>query len=433
MKVRRRSWAVGLIVALVRGGAVVAGLVAAGAAAAAGTVCRGQLIDGESGQPIAGALVTADTAVVQTDPQGAFEIETAASRLLVRAVGYARRTIDAAELGPSGAQVALVPFTPKALYLSFYGIGSTALRETALALIERTELNALVIDVKGDHGKIPYQSSVPLAADVGAQRPRTIADIGRLLDSLHARGIYLIARIVVFKDHPLAMSRPDLAVHRVGGAVWRDREHLAWTDPFLEAVWDYNIDIAEEAARSGFDEIQFDYVRFPDAKGLVYAKISSQESRVAAIAGFLQKARARLTRYNVFLAADVFGYVCWNLNDTAIGQRLEDLAPTLDIVSPMLYPSSFQFGIPGYRWSVAYPYEIVYLSLGRAQQRTGLPPSHLRPWLQAFRDYGFDRRVFGATEIRAQIDAAENAGTNGWMLWNPHNVYSAAGLHRDAE
>jgi hypothetical protein len=130
----------------------------------------------------------------------------------------------------------------------------------------------------------------------------------------------------------------------------------------------------------------------------------------------------------VFLSADVFGYVCWNLNDTMIGQRLEDLAPLLDYVSPMLYPSSFQFGIPGYRFPVAHPYEIVYLSLERAQQRTGLPSTRFRPWLQAFTDYAFDRRAFGEAEIRAQITAADRFGSHGWMLWNPHNVYSPDGL-----
>jgi hypothetical protein len=130
----------------------------------------------------------------------------------------------------------------------------------------------------------------------------------------------------------------------------------------------------------------------------------------------------------VFLSADVFGYVCWNVNDTMIGQRLEDLARLLDYVSPMLYPSSFQFGIPGYRLPVAHPYEIVYFSLERARERTGLAPSRFRPWLQAFRDYGFDRRAFGEAEIRAQIAAAERFGSDGWMLWDPQNAYTADGL-----
>ena len=126
---------------------------------------------------------------------------------------------------------------------------------------------------------------------------------------------------------------------RAGGAIFRDRERLAWTDPFNTEVWDYNISIALEAARLGFDEIQFDYVRFPDSPGLKFSKPTDMKSRLAAISGFLAEARRRLTPYNVFLAADIFGYVTWNLDDTHIGQRLEELAPIVDYISPMLYPS----------------------------------------------------------------------------------------------
>jgi hypothetical protein len=140
------------------------------------------------------------------------------------------------------------------------------------------------------------------------------------------------------------------------------------------------------------------------------------------------EARRRLIPYNVFLSADVFGYVCWNLDDTGIGQRIEDLFPALDYISPMLYPSSFQYGIPGYRNPLANPYEIVHRSLEQAKERTKLPSVRFRPWLQAFRDYAFDRRSFGAAEIRIQIDAAETFGSAGWMLWDPRNAYTAAGL-----
>jgi hypothetical protein len=207
---------------------------------------------------------------------------------------------------------------------------------------------------------------------------------------------------------------------------------LAWADPFQREVREYNVELAVEAARHGFDEIQFDYVRFPDAKGLVFAGPNTAEARVRAIQEFLVEAKQRLAPYNVFLSADVFGYVCWNRDDTGIGQVLERLAPELDYVSPMLYPSSFQFGIPGYRNAVQHPYEIVYLTLARAKQRTGLPGARFRPWLQAFPDYAFDRRRFGAAEIRAQIRAAEAAGCNGWMLWNPSNTYSRDGLEPSA-
>jgi hypothetical protein len=252
-----------------------------------------------------------------------------------------------------------------------------------------------------------------------------------LISTLRARGIYTIARIVTFKDNPLALARPDLAVRTRNGTIWRDRERLAWTDPFKQEVRDYNIAVAIEVAKSGFDEIQFDYLRFPDARGLVFSQPNTENNRVKAIAEFLQEAKTRLRPYNVFLAAAIFGYVCWNLDDTDIGQKLEELTPYLDFTSPMLYPSGYQFGIPGYRNPVAHPYEIVSLSLKKAKERTGLPSTRFRPWLQAFKDYAFDRRPFTGQEIRAQIQAAEDFGANGWMLWNPRNVYSGEGLRKE--
>jgi hypothetical protein len=193
-------------------------------------------------------------------------------------------------------------------------------------------------------------------------------------------------------------------------------------------VWDYNIAVAVEAAAAGFDEIQFDYVRLPDTAGLTFAQPATLENRRAAIAGFLREARRALTPWNVFLAADVFGYVCWNTGDTHIGQQLEDIVSLVDYVSPMLYPSSFQYGIPGFRNPVEHPFEIVARSLDRALERTSVAPVRYRPWLQAFGDYAFDGRPFTNGEIRSQIDAAERFGSGGWMLWNPRNRYSGADL-----
>jgi hypothetical protein len=392
----------------------------------------GQVLDAVTGRPIAGAFVTVDGALARSDEQGAFESRSEGALLRVRASGYRRAEVAARELTGEGAAIRLEPFVPKALYLSFYGIGTSALRTSALRLIEETELNALVIDVKGDRGMVSYRSASPLASRVRAQDTITIPDAKAQLAALKQAEIYSIARIVVFKDDRLARARPELAVKGPAGAPWRDREGLAWADPFQREVREYNVELAVEAARHGFDEIQFDYVRFPDAKGLVFAGPNTAEARVRAIQEFLVEAKQRLAPYNVFLSADVFGYVCWNRDDTGIGQVLERLAPELDYVSPMLYPSSFQFGIPGYRNAVQHPYEIVYLTLSRAKQRTGLPGARFRPWLQAFPDYAFDRRRFGAAEIRAQIRAAEAAGCNGWMLWNPSNTYSRDGLEPSA-
>ena len=177
--------------------------------------------------------------------------------------------------------------------------------------------------------------------------------------------------------------------------------------------------------------MQFDYVRFPDTKGLVFSVPNNEENRTKAISGFLSEAKKRLAPYNVYLAADIFGYVCWNTNDTDIGQKIEAVSAIVDYISPMLYPSGFQYGIPGYRNPVAHSYEIVNLSLKRAMERTNLSPTRFRPWLQAFKDYAFDRRHFTAAEISDQIKASDESGSNGWMLWNPRNIYSQSGLKRE--
>lgn len=398
----------------------------------------GKIVDAATGSAIAGATVTLGDNLTRTDGSGSFHVDGIATELHVRAPGYRASSIAVSKLSASGGAVHLEPFEPKALYLTVYGIGSKVLREGALKLIREGDANALVIDIKGDRGLINYPSAVPLATSAGARSLTTIPDLASLVRSLHASGVYTIARIVVFKDNPLATARPDLAVKLNGGRVYHDREGLAWTDPFQSDVWNYNISIAIEAARAGFDEIQFDYVRFPDsAQALRLAKPVTQTSRVEAIAGFLSEARRRLAPYNVYTAADFFGYVCWNPNDTGIGQRLSELSQSVDFLSPMLYPSGFQYGIPGFKNPVAHAYEIVRMSLDQARRRVGISPKRFRPWLQAFRDYAFDRRAFDADMVAAQIRAAKDFGSNGWMLWNARNNYEGLGLatadHRDKE
>jgi len=392
---------------------------------------KGKVIDLLTKRPVAGALVTLKNDIEWTDENGIFHMKIPGEKVEIKAHGYMRaRQVIHLPLNTSPHEINLVPFSPKGLYLSFYGIGDRTLRESAFRLIEETEVNSLVIDVKGDRGMIPYKSSIPLASEVGAQQIITVRDMSSLMKSLKEKGIYTIARIVVFKDNLLALKRPELSVRTQSGQTWHDRENLAWVDPFSKEVWDYNIDIAIEAAQYGFDEIQFDYVRFPDASAPRFSMPHTEENRVKAVSGFLKEAKERLMPYNVFLSADIFGYVCWNLNDTEIGQKLEDLVSSVDYLCPMLYPSGFQYGIPGYRIPVAHPYEIVYLTLKRAQERTRLPSVRFRPWLQAFRDYAFDRRYFKGKELQDQIHAAREFGSQGWMLWNPQNNYSEEGLKK---
>jgi hypothetical protein len=390
----------------------------------------GVVMDAAANKPLAGAIVTLDgKEVVHAGADGSFAIRPGVCRIAARAHGYSRAEQAVENVkGNKRLEIRLNPVQPKALYLTVYGVGSRSLRESALKLIDTTELNTLVIDVKGDRGFIPYKSDVPLVSSIGGQKTILVKDIKGLVKTLKDRGIYTVARIVVFKDNLLGTARPELAVKTAQGAVWRDRENLVWVEPSMKEVWDYNIAIAVEAAQNGFDEIQFDYVRYPDRKGLKFSIANTEENRSKAISGFLAAAREKLAPYNVFVAADIFGYTAWNLDDTQIGQKIDQIGASVDYISLMLYPSGFQFGIPGYRNPVANSNRIVYLTLQRARERTQLPPVRFRPWLQAFRDYAFDRRHFTGREIREQIKASEDFGSNGWMLWNPRNIYTKEGL-----
>ena len=387
----------------------------------------GQVLDAASKDPIPDAIVTVGDRVTRTDVAGRYHLDGPApdGKVAGRAIGYGRAQVAAT--GETAPDIELTAIRPKALYLSFWGIGSRVLRHAALDLADRTDLNALVIDVKGDKATIPYPTGVAMAREVGANKVITVKDMPAQLAEFKAKGIYLIGRIVVFKDDLLAIAHPELAVHLNGG-LFKDREGLHWVDPSRQEVWKYNLAIAAEAAAMGFDEIQFDYVRFPDKRGVQFSVANTEENRVKAISGFLAAARERLVPFNVFVGADLFGYVAWNENDTDIGQTLAATAPHLDYLCPMLYPSGFQFGIPGYLNPVANSYHIVNLTLKQAVNRAKISSLRFRPWLQSFRDYAFDHRKFGAEEIGQQIKAAEDVDCNGWMLWNPRNSYSDAGL-----
>ncbi len=388
----------------------------------------GKVVNAQTKEPVEAAVVTLGAEVARTGPDGTFRLEGSGDTLKLRAPGYARRELPTSELSGPAPEIPLNPFKVKALYLSTYGFASKSLREAALEVIDKNHMNALVIDVKGDSGIIPFKVDLPLAEEAGAQKTILFKDYKGLLASLKEKGIYLIARIVVFKDDYLAAARPQWAVKTKGGGVFRDRERQRWTDPFNKEVWDYNIAIAKIAAEQGFDEIQFDYVRCPDNKAVAFPQPNNMTNRTKAITGFLKAAHEALAPYNVMVAADVFGYVMWNLDDTGIGQQVADLLNAVDVVCPMLYPSGYQAGIPNYRNPVQHPFEIVYLSLKEAQERTGVSPLRFRPWLQAFRDYAYHGGDFGEDRIKTQIEAADKFGSSGWMFWNARNVYPQGGF-----
>jgi hypothetical protein len=396
-------------------------------------IVRGRVLDAESGAPLRGASVWAGKEEIRTDEDGRFTTLPLGpgAAVLVKSPGYELRRLVADK---DEMTVALPSRSVRAAYLTYFGVADKTIRERVLELVARTELNAVVIDVKGDRGLIPYRTQVPLALEAGAQGPVIIKDFEGFIASLKARGIYTVARIVTFKDTVLAQAKPEWAIIDTRtGKPWIDNEKLAWVDPFREEVRDYNIAIAKEAIAKGFDEVQFDYVRFPtDGKlsAAQYSKANSRETRLPAIAGFLERARREIGAAGGFVSADVFGYTAFNENDTDIGQRIEELAPHLDFISPMVYPSGYHMGIPGFRNPVANPYQVVHESVRLIRNRATGTVVRVRPWLQDFRDYAFDRRIFGVGEVRAQIKGAEEAGSVGWMLWNPRNDYTGAALKR---
>ncbi len=352
----------------------------------------GTVFDKTTQKPIPNAIIISGTKEYRTDCNGAFKVPSSPI-IGARAIGYERKFYK------SGGRMYLKPFQPKALYLSSFGATHGGIMGNAKEIIKNTEINALVIDIKMDRGQIAFATTNPIANKIGAQELILFKDIKKFTSDLRKEGIYSIARIVVFKDSPFVEAHPNLGVRRSDGSLFKDKEGLYWIDASRKDSWDYMISIAEDTAKAGFDEIQFDYVRFPDAKGVKFSVENTQAERVKAISGFLEAARTRLTPYNVFISADIFGYVSWHNADIEIGQRVDALSPYVDYLSPMLYPSGFNAGIPGHPDPVKANYEVVKQSLDKALEKSGTSPLAYRPWLQAFRDYAFDRRIYGAKEL----------------------------------
>lgn len=289
-------------------------------------------------------------------------------------------------------------------------------------MIERTELNALVIDVKEE--AVYYDTQVDFFRDLRVVTP--LYDLTDMLDALKQRGIYAIARQVVFKDARVAEARPDLAVkHKRTGGLWRDHGGVAWVNAFASELWEANAALAAEAVRLGFDEIQYDYVRFPsdgDLSTMDFGRPYTEEARSDAILDFLRHSRRRVLKAGGKLAADVFGYTLLVDGDLGIGQNLERMARTLDFVCPMVYPSHWPNGSLGFAGHPNnFPFETIANAMDRAQKKLGRHAEKVRPWLQDFSLPGM--RPYGAPEVRAQIDGAHEAGVGGWMVWDPSNRY----------
>jgi len=343
--------------------------------------------------------------------------------VFIKAYGYKQQSVS-----PETATVLLEPFKIKALYVSFWAVRSEKYMQRILELAKTTEINTVIIDIKNEYGNLSYKTNVKLAKDIGAHSRRTISDIDLFIKRLKEHDLYVIGRIVVFKDDRLASKRDEFALKELNGNVWRNKEKLAWVDPFEPSVHEYVAEIAADAASHGFDEINFDYVRFPIKSDLNFRKKLNQENRIEAITSFLMTANKALAPYNIFTSADTYGYVCWNNNDTRIGHTIKSLSEQVDYIAPMLYPSGFAPGILGFKDPTDHPYEIINASINEALKKADIPASRFRPWLQSFKDYSFDRKFFRSKEVSLQIKGAEHASCSGWMLWNPSSRFSQKGL-----
>lgn len=385
-------------------------------------------VKGRDGAPIAGARVGAAGALTTTGPDGTFTLSNVPDTGLISVIapGFATQRVS---LGSAAAlDFVLDPFTVKSLYLTAETLAKEDKFNALLALADRTEINAMVLDLKDSEGLLLYDSQYQPARDLGAVQP--VFDVRRRLATLKQHNIYAIARVVAMEDPFLARKRPDLAIRdSTTGGTWKTVNGIGWVNATKPAVWEYLTGIALEAASLGFDEVQYDYVRFPSDGNIDAIDLGAPNTlavRTKAIQDFLATAHDALTQVGVALSADIFGIAMWDTNDNGIGQQLENLAPAVDYLSPMIYPSHFALGSIGFDIPNDHPYEVILESLKRGGARFADSKRKLRPWLQDF-SYGVGI-TYGPKEVRAQIQATIDYGASGWLLWNARNEFTEAAL-----
>ncbi|GEM_PF-309962 len=320
----------------------------------------------------------------------------------------------------------------KGVYVSFNVLASDRF-DSIINLLDTTELNALVIDFKDDVGGLLTKSATAARLVPQANATAKYNDVSELIQKLKAKNIYLIARIVTFKDPLYVKAHPESAIiNKANGQVYKSGDGLSWSSPYDSGFRAYNIALAKEAAEAGFNEVQFDYVRFPDvprAANLNYRNGSSDSIKAEVIQNFLLEARRALSPLKVYIAADVFGLVTTTVDDMRIGQYWEAVSNAVDYICPMMYPSHYantvyQLPIPDAR-----PYDLIYRGLADALARNKElhPPAQIRPWLQGFTASWVKGHInYGATEVKAQIRAAADQGVDSYLIWNPTGTYNPA-------
>ncbi len=331
-------------------------------------------------------------------------------------------------------------FKVKALYLTGWTAGRADRVEHYAALADTSEINAYVVDVKDSDGYVGYDSKVPEVAQAKAWKRKFHPE--KALPVFHDHHVRVIARIVCFKDPVLAAAKPEWAIQNQAGGVWKDDKKVAWLNPYKKECWAYSVALANEAVALGFDEIQFDYIRFPsdgNTKAMAFGDTGGK-SRAEIVAEFLAYARKQIPR--VTLSADVFGIICESPEDSEnIGQWLEKLGNDVDYLCPMVYPSHYAPGqvVNGvcYARPDLDPYGVVHNTLVKAKRRIGTVDNykaHIRPYLQDFTAtwLGSGRyQKYGAEQVRQQIKAVYDAGYDEWILWSANNTYSESALENE--
>lgn len=312
--------------------------------------------------------------------------------------------------------------TFRGVHFTGWAAGSAKTRRRFAADMNAAGFNAVVIALKDYDGHV-FVRGVPLATETGAFT-NAIPDLPAAVRDFKDAGIYTVARIAIFKDDHLARARPDLAVHFPDGRIWTNDKGTAWVDPYKKEVWNYAIDIASRAALAGFDEIQFDYIRFPSdgkTRQCRYSRADHTPATASAVLReMLELTAARLKPLGVKLSIDTFGLTTSVDNGMGIGQTMEQMADLVDFVSPMMYPSHYARGEYGIRNPNLAPYETIRRGTQDALDRLATRPGALRPYLQ---DFSLGVK-YSPAHVRAQIHAVEELGVRGWILWNAQNHYS---------
>ncbi len=325
------------------------------------------------------------------------------------------------------------PPAVKAAYMSACVASTPSLRDKVINLINTTEINSIVIDVKDSTGMMSYKADDPaLFGTIGTEC--RIFHIRELISLLHKDNVYVIGKISVFQDEYSAKQHPEIAIKsKKTGGLWKDSGGKVWIDANSKDTWDYTVAIANDAYAQGFDEINFDYIRFPSDGKLsdMVLPISGTAEKSEVIKSFFEFLNNKMKKEGIITSANLFGMTTTSSDDLNIGQVLESALSTFDYVSPMVYPSHYPKGFGGWSNPNAHPYEVIHFVMKAGADRAiaaSTTPLKLRPWLQ---DFSLGAPKYGKKEVEEQIQATYDAGLTSWMLWDPSNQYAGGALLRE--